>query len=62
MCDNRGVLKKTRVKLSHRPFKWRVWSLDPTDRAITGPDCINIFRISDKKNVDLYHRDIFLEM
>ena len=42
MGDNRGMLAKlfeSRVKLSRGPFKPWFWSLDPTDRGLTRPDC-----------------------
>ena len=44
MGDSRDLLAKrfkSRMKLSCGPFKPRFWSLDPTDRGLTCPDCIN---------------------
>ena len=43
MGDNRRVLAKqfnSKVILSRGPFKPRYWSLDPTDRGLTGLHCI----------------------
>ena len=32
---------ESEVKLSRGPLKSRVWSLDPTEGDLTGPDCID---------------------
>ena len=41
-------LLKGRVKISHGPFKLRYWSLDPTDRGLTGPHCREIVHLPNK--------------